>query len=335
MRDLKKSSEETIDIKNIILRYSQYWYYFLISMILCISIAFLYIRFTIPEYSIYTTLKISNNEKSIIDELDVFEKSNLTNEIITLKSYSITEKIVKELDIGISYFQHGILQTNELYGTCPFVLRIDSSHNQLVSVEYEIDIINKNKFNLKIKAENVFPYSIKNDKNDKNYIINLDIDKDFNFADTTFKGEDTIIVGDKISEDNLYSFWVFKKSFFNESHINKRYSLKINTTNKIAQKIRNKITINPVTKDSDILKLSISDKNPNKNIAILEKMTDIYVRSALEEKRSIATNTLHFLDEELKVVKDSLKLLQENLTKFKLQNKEFYENYPLMTIKFL
>ena len=67
-------------------------------------------------------------------------------------------------------------------------------------------------------------------------------------------------------------------------------------------------------------------KNPKKNIAILEKMTDIYVRSALEEKRSIATNTLHFLDEELKVVKDSLKLLQENLTKFKLQNKEFYEN---------
>ena len=54
-------------------------------MIFCISIAFLYIRFTIPEYSIYTTLKISNNEKSIIDELDVFEKSNLTNEIITIK----------------------------------------------------------------------------------------------------------------------------------------------------------------------------------------------------------------------------------------------------------
>ena len=157
-----------------------------------------------------------------------------------------------------------MLQTNELYGTCPFVLRIDSSHNQLVSVEYEIDIINNNKFNLKIKAENVFPYNVKNEKNDKNYIINLDIDKDFNFADTTFEKEDTIIVGDKISEDNLYSFWIFKKSFFNESHINKKYSLKINTTNKIAQKIRNKITINPVTKDSDILKLSISDKKSKK-----------------------------------------------------------------------
>ena len=121
-----------------------------------ISIVLLYIRFTIPEYSIYTTLKISNNEKSIIDELDVFEKSNLTNEIITLKSYTITEKIVKELDIGISYFQHGILQTNELYETCPFVLRIDSSHNQLIGVDYTINIINENKFNLKLKPKMFF-----------------------------------------------------------------------------------------------------------------------------------------------------------------------------------
>ena len=55
-------------------------------------------------------------------------------------------------------------------------------------------------------------------------------------------------------------------------------------------------------------------------------MTEIYVRTALEEKRSIATNTLHFLDEELKIVNDSLKLLQDYLTNFKLQNKEFYEN---------
>ena len=247
----KKTNEETLDIKGLILSYTQYWYYFLISLIFFISIAFLYIRFTIPEYSIYTTLKISNNEKSIIDELDVFEKSNLTNEIITLKSYTITEKIVKELDIGISYFQHGILQTNELYETCPFVLRIDSSHNQLIGVDYTINIINENKFNLKIKAENVFPYDVLNEKNDKNYIINIDIDKDFNF-------------GEKISEENLYSFKISKNTFFNKNHINKKYSLKINTTNKIAQKIRNKITINPVTKDSDILKLSIKDKNPKK-----------------------------------------------------------------------
>ena len=82
MPDFKKLNEETLDIKGLILSYTQYWYYFLISLIFFISIAFLYIRFTIPEYSVYTTLKISNNEKSIIDELDVFEKSNLTNEII-------------------------------------------------------------------------------------------------------------------------------------------------------------------------------------------------------------------------------------------------------------
>ena len=327
MNDSQKLSEQTIDLKALVLKYVNYWYFFLISLIFFTSIAFLYIRFTIPEYSIYTTLEIESEDNSIMDELEVFdEKTNLTNEIITLKSYSITEKIVEELDISISYFQHGILQTNELYETCPFILQIDSTHNQLIGVEYNIDILDKNKFNLKIKAENIFPYDVINDKNDKKFIINLNLDKDFKFADTLIKNRDTLIVGDKIFKENLYSFWIFKNPFFNESHLNKKYSLKINTKNKVAQKIRSKTIINPLVKDADVLKLSIRDKNPKKNIAILEKMTEIYLRSALQEKRSIATKTLQFLNEELKIVKDSLNLLEDDITNFKLENKEFYEN---------
>ena len=159
MEKIRNPKEETIDIKAIILKYTQYWYYFLVSLLFCISIAFLYIRFTIPEYSVHTTLEIRDDDDTkfgaeyIIEGLEMFSgKNNLTNEIIRLKSYTITEKIVEELELGISYFKHGFFQTNELFNSSPFVVTIDSTHNQLVAIECKVKIIDNKKFNLKIKG---------------------------------------------------------------------------------------------------------------------------------------------------------------------------------------
>ena len=59
MQEKEKIHEETIDIKALLLSYTQYWYYFLISALLFSSFAFLNNRYTTPEYSISTTLLIS------------------------------------------------------------------------------------------------------------------------------------------------------------------------------------------------------------------------------------------------------------------------------------
>ena len=44
--------------------------------------------------------------KNILEGLELFSgKKNLKNEIVILKSYSVTEQIVEELNLGISYFK--------------------------------------------------------------------------------------------------------------------------------------------------------------------------------------------------------------------------------------
>ena len=70
--------EETIDIKSLILKYIQYWYYFLLSILFFIFIAFLNNRFTIPEYSVSTTLLIRDDNntqlgaENLIEGLELF-----------------------------------------------------------------------------------------------------------------------------------------------------------------------------------------------------------------------------------------------------------------------
>ena len=47
-------------------------------------------------------------------------KTNINNEIVVLKSFSLIDKVVNELALGVSYFQHGFLQSNELYKNTHF-----------------------------------------------------------------------------------------------------------------------------------------------------------------------------------------------------------------------
>ena len=50
---------------------------------------------------------------------------------------------------------------------------------------------------------------------------------------------------------------------------------------------------------------------------ILNKITEIYIRSGLDEKNVMAINTIHFIDEQLTIIKDSLSGIERELELFK------------------
>ena len=311
-----KRLEETIDIKALILKYTQYWYYFLITILLCGAIAFLYNRFTVPEYSVSTTLEIRDDNntqlgaENIIEGLELFSgKNNLTNEIIILNSYSITEKVIKELDLGLSYFQHGFFQTNEMFDNSPFIVSLDSNHNQLTATQFKIKIIDEKTFHLTVTAEDQFPYNLNLEKFDKSLLANIDIEKAYEF--------------DKKILSDYYSFTISKSLFFNIKDIKeagKTYSFKLHETDKLAHSLIKNITVNPINKETSILKLNIKASNPKKNINILNKLTEIYIRSGLDEKNIMAINTIYFIDEQLNIIQDSLTFIENQLEVFKLKN---------------
>ena len=64
--------EETIDLKEL-LKYVQYWYYFVISIIFCLFIAFLNNRYTVKEYSVSTTLLIRDDNNTQLGAENLLE----------------------------------------------------------------------------------------------------------------------------------------------------------------------------------------------------------------------------------------------------------------------
>ena len=312
----KNQQEETIDLKALILKYYQYWYYFLLSILFCGFIAFLNNRYTIPEYSVSTTLLIRDDNntqlgaENLLEGLELFSgKKNLKNEIVILNSYSITEKVIDELALGITYYQHSLLQTHEMFESAPFTVTLDSNNNQLTGNKFEVRIIDKTSFNLLVVTEDQFPYDLITEKVDKTILSNLDINETYQFGE--------LIIND------FFSFTINKSIFFNLDELlekNKTYSFKLSKIDKLAHKLMNKITINPINEETSVLKLSIKDRNPKKNINILNKITEIYIRSELDEKNIMAINTIDFIDNQLTIIQDSLTFIENKLEAFRVQN---------------
>ncbi len=191
-------------------------------------------------------------------------------------------------------------------GNSPFKVEVDSSHLQLTGVNFKITPLNNEEFTLSISRSNEYPYNISNKNLEKSLISDIDIEENHTF--------------NSLIETEFYSFKIHKTNHFNLEQIienEKYFSFKLHQTDKLANKLIQNVIINPVNKETSILKLNIRERTPSKNIHILNKITEIYIRSGLDEKNIMAINTIHFIDEQLTIIKDSLSGIERELELFK------------------
>tara|TARA_E500000331_G_scaffold358600_1_gene427241 strand:- start:4931 stop:7339 length:2409 start_codon:yes stop_codon:yes gene_type:complete len=315
--------EETIDLKAILLKYAHYWYYFIISVLFCLFIAFLYNRYSKPIYSVSSTLLIRDDRNSqlgaenLLEGLEIFSgKTNLKNEIALLNSYSITKQVVEDLNFGISYFKHGKIITSVLYENLPFVVIVDSLHPQVTGSDFYITILNESEYNLDVSADDSYAYNIITEKFDKSIPLNVKIDETYKFGE--------------VVEGQGFSFVVNKNNehFRSVDLLNEHsYSFTIHNITSLVDKYVRLTTINPINKDASVLKLNIKGYSPRKNIDYLNKLTEAYIGNGLNEKNKMATNTVEFIESQIINVSDSLHLIESSLEKFKSENPNLAVTY--------
>ncbi len=146
--------EESIDIVAIVLRMLKYWYFILIGVIIAVTIAYFYTKFTSAVYEVNTTLMVkaetsSASAEKVLEDMDLFsKKTNIQNEIVILQSYSTIRRTIKQLDFSVSYYSNNGYTLTELYHSSPFVVIYDSSALQPIDIEFNLELIDDNKFKL-------------------------------------------------------------------------------------------------------------------------------------------------------------------------------------------
>src|SRR5690554_314012 len=290
------NKEDNINIKEEILKYIIHWRWFLLSGLLALIIAFIYLRYAENKYQTQTTIlikddKSQNNQLMAFSEFDLFGGGKvLDNEIEVLKSRTLSEITVDSLDLNISYYNESNIKKTEIYQVSPIkVIDIDGHNRDNFSPQYFSLDFTDNGF--KIKSENngslgeyQFGEVIKNDSLSFKVVMNLN-------ATESLNNQEFGTVGFRIEpQKNTVNF------------------------------LRNNLSIEPASKNSSVLKLSITLPNSAKGADFLNHLVAIYNEQSIFEKRLVSKATADFISNRLDIIAEELGDVEKDVEHYKNVN---------------
>ena len=316
LESISNSDNERIDIKNLINKLLSYWYYFILSIAVCIFISIWMNRYTRPVYEVSATILIEdekNQPDQVIEIADIMAgDANLENQKQILKSFPLAENTIMELNLSVSYFKHGLIRTVNQYKSSPFTVVFDSSHLQLAGIEFFVTPISSDSFNLEFECEEHNTYDIMlNKKNNK--------------LQSTIKYEKNHSFGDSITNDFI-SFKIIKNPGFNESHIEAQLSFILHSLSNLKSKYVKDLKVETAAKDATVLKLSMKGYTYKKIVDYLNTLGELYIEQGLNNKNISATNTLYRIRDQLPKTQSTLDSIRNKLEEFKEKNPN-YEVY--------
>jgi capsular exopolysaccharide synthesis family protein len=307
------TKEEGLNIKVIIGKFLAFVPYFILSVIICLGVAFLINRYSNPRYLVKATMLIKEkNNRGGMDGADGFlqgmqllnTSKNIENELGIIRSRNMVTETLKNLDFGISYYSLGSIKKTDLYGNSTFSILLDSNHLQCKGGEVILKFMGNGL--VEVSAEDAIDVFIpKTGEVIKNKI---------ELPKQEFQMQEEIA-----SENYKFRIQFNDPSFLNQREI--VYSFKLNDLNSLVNSYFNKYIAKPVNKQSSIIEISKEGNWPDKDIAFINKLCSTYTNKGLDEKNKTTTNTIAFIDVQLGNISDSLNLVEEQLQIFRSSNR--------------
>ena len=283
--------EESIDIKGELLKYIRFWPWFVLTAIFSLSSAFLILRYSDTIYNTQAKIKIIDDQEAKSVELDIasfFKNSviNLENEMALFTSYRLLEKVVESLDLNVSYFQTGTINTQQKFNA-PFKVNYKSSEAQKKILEFSIEVTNNG------------------------YLItNTETLKSINSKGFTYEGSDDEFPI-KISPVENADF---------KTLVNPSYQITLNTVKESTIYLKEFISIVPEGDDSDLLVISLDYINGLQAESILNTLIKVYEADGIRDRQEVSKQTIAFIDERFGYLLSDLDSIEIGKQKYKQAN---------------
>lgn len=277
---------DTFDIQSFLLRVYRNWYWLLLCMSLALAGSWTYLRYTPSIYKVEGTILIKKQENGgfsqnvLMRELGFQEDKKIINEIQLLKSRTLMEKVVRDLNLHITYYTIGKIQTNESY---PPPVSLVYAEPLAETIPTKIDIL---------PIDSLSFYLLKKEKH------TAEIDTVLHAYNHPF-----------ILKEVVYTL---KYNYPHQTPIRIEIAKPMST----AQRLGKKLKIVQVKK-SDVLKISLEDTTPKKAIKIIQQLVAEYNTSILTDKKEVASNTLEFIEERLKLISRELSEVEQKVEDFR------------------
>ncbi|MEN2413826.1 GumC family protein [Flavobacterium mesophilum] len=299
---------EDVNLREQLDKYLIHWRWFLISVTVGLVLAFVYLRYTTPSYEATTSILVKDEKKGgMLSELSAFAdlglggsmKNNVDNEVEILKSRTLVENTIKRLNLDVALYVEGKVVDRDIYLDAPINARFT---NKTI-------LFDKSEAVLNCKLLNSTTFSLENEEGEEKGNFILSTKNEFKF-------------GEKIPT-TVGVLVIVKTAFYAKNHTGRFESIRIviNPLDELTESFRKKLKVEPISKTSSVVNVSISDPVAKKAEDFLDKMIQIYNENAAEDKNFISENTSRFIASRLALIAQELDGVEADVESFKKSNK--------------
>ena len=297
--------EEQINIQEILFRYLIHWPWFVVSVIVCVALAWGYLRLTTPVYNISATVLIKDEKKgggaNMSSELEkmglngfVSSSSNIENEIEVLKSRTLAREVVSSLGLFVTYMDEDKFPNKELYRTSPVLVSLTPQEADRLPQTMEIDML--------LQPAGAMDVQVKVGK--KEYRKHLEK------LPAVFPTDEGTVAF-FANNDTLSS--LRPESVTTERHI----TAYINRPFAVAKGYAGSLLITPTSKATSVVTVSLKNSNTQRGKDYIDKLLEMYNINANNDKNEVAQRTGEFIDERIDIISKELGSTERDLENFK------------------
>lgn len=299
--NIKDQFNQSFDVKRFAASVVSYWYWILLCILLGLGCAFVYVRYTTPQYLVKSSLLLEGGEKgggsssggSMLKKIGIQDEGvSIYNEIMLLKSLDLIEDVVDSLDLNVRYWVKGVVKENEIYEQSPIKIVFDTSGYK--GIEDELFVQQKSEQNKSLEGT----------------------------FEVTYKERVTRIPFDSWTTMPFGRFKIVyaQGASVNPGYLNAPIRVTINTPKATIAPFLKGLQIVPTDGRTSMLELSLMDNVPRRAIDFLSVLVAKYHFNELENTRKSAQRTIAFIDKRQASLADELKAVDSKVEGIKVSN---------------
>lgn len=293
--DLEKDKGVRSFVKNM----TSHWYVFVLSIVAFLALAFMYLKYTTPQYMVSGVLMLPD-QKNMTESKAVTSfandnglsfllkpSENVMNEIRVLTSRKLALEVVKELKLNIKIGRKSGLKFEESYGSLPFEINLVNVRTDSIKERnFQIEFLGNNKARLVNDEESITKQ--------------ISLSEPFQTAQY-----DILISG------------IGKADMPDKGH----FSVNIVSEQAAVSNLLNSYNVELTDKTATTVNLQLYYPEPERGEVILQTLMNRYISDNRDKKVRMADSMLVFIDERLALVASELSDVEKGLESFRSSNR--------------
>lgn len=270
-------------------RILKYWYLFVISVAICLGIAYFKNKSWVPQYSIQSLMMLEARGTESVVSGSVPTATllrNTKNQQIILGSRGLIERTVQKLPkrMYVNYYLQSRFKRINLYASTPVEIEIIDLKPEAYDYTYAIAYVDENKCQILFEGDEVRP------------------------AFSLIAPYEQVVSNDK------FTIRAKKTAAYQAKFININFNFF--TENDLISIFNGRISSNLLSQESSALVISMGGEVPERDIDFMDSLLVAFQEFNLDLKNSQAALTIDFLGRQLNIIKDSLTIAQITLDAF-------------------